>query len=264
MSVSQITDKTTITKQLEDDPIVTLEALDENILGMDGLVTVFAPDGEDPPAQLVVRWGQKSLGLGSYAMLRARRMTELAEVIEAFPAESGELDMVLPFWASGAVAAQLKAQPLGAEAWYELKKDWLVTSPVVKQCIRLDDPHVIKPMFPKLADDTPAYVLSLNQQLTAVAAVTHCARDIARVFVYVVEEARGRGFGRGVLTALAEELLALRLTPTLRVSLSDEPAVRLAEGSGFRLYHAMLRLAVNGRHVEPGPGLVGLGSRSSS
>lgn len=259
MPVSQITDKATITKQLEDDPIVTLEALDENILGMDGLVTLFAPDGDDPPAHLVVRWGQKSLGLGSFAMLRARRMTELAEVIEAFPNQSGEIDLTLPFWASGAVAAQLRATPLGAEAWYALKKSWLVPSPVVKQCQRLDDVHVIKPMFPKLAEDTPAYVLALGGQLTAVAAVTHCAQDIARVFVYVVEEARGRGFGRGVLTALAEELLAIRLTPTLRVDLGAEPAVRLAEGAGFRLHHAMLRLSVNGRHTPPSDGLTRLG-----
>lgn len=263
MPVTQITDKARITALLNDDPIVTLESLDENILGVDGLVSVFAPDVDDPPAMLVVRWGQKSLGLGSYAMLRAKRMTELAEVIEAFPVQNGEIDMALPFWASGAVAAQLRAQPLGAEAWYTLDKAHLKASPVVRQCQRLDDPHIIKPMFPKLAADTPAYVLALDNQLTAVAAVTHCTNDIARMSVYTVEEARGRGFGRGVLTALAEELLALHILPTVRVDLGHEPSVRLAEGAGLRLSDAMLRLSVNGRHVPAVEGLVNLGGSSS-
>lgn len=260
MPVSQITDKARITQLLEDDPIVTLEALDENIQGMDGLVSVFAPQTEDPAAMLSVRWGQKQLGLGSFGMLRARRMSDLAEVVESFPTDTGELDVVLPFWASGAVAAQLRAQPLGAEAWYSITKPWLVPSTVVRQCTRLDDISVIKPMFPKLADDTPAYVLALKDRLTAVAAVTHCQRDIARVAVYTVEEARGRGFGRGVMTALVEELLALHLTPTARVDLGQEASVRLVEGTGFRLHSAMLRIGVSGRHAAPPDGLVGLSS----
>ncbi|MCK6549190.1 GNAT family N-acetyltransferase [Myxococcota bacterium] len=265
MAIIEITDKARVHALLADDPITTLDALDENALGVEGLVSVFTTDQEPAPVNMVaVRWGQKNLGLGSLALLRAARISGLEELVEGLPADRGQLDLAMPFWASPAINARFNAQVIGAEATYVVDRARLVRSPVAPQCTRLDDPHVIKPMFPKLAADAPAYVLSLKGALTAVAAVTHLREDVARVHVYTVEDARRRGFGRGVLTALAEELLALRIVPTIVVDLANEASVRMAERAGFYQRGSTIKARLAGKReltpvAPPAPSLVQLG-----
>jgi hypothetical protein len=264
MAIIEVQDKARIHALLKDDLIATLEALDENALGVEGLVTVFASDVEPKPINvLAVRWGQKNLGLGSIGLLRAGRLTGLEDVVAAFPAERGQFDLLLPFWASGAIMSAFNATVVGAEAIYAVDREHLIKSPVARQTTRLADLEIIKPMFPKLAGDVPAYVLALRDQLTSVAAVTHLREEVARVFVYSVEGSRLRGFGRGVLSALAEELLALGVTPTLSIDLADEPAVRMVENAGFFQKAAHLKVRISGRRdaAGPAPSLVQLGSK---
>jgi hypothetical protein len=249
-AVIEHTDKGAVHALIKDDPIVQLEAIDENALGVDGIVTVFAPDEPRPVNMLIVRWGQKNLGLGSVGLLRAARLTGLEEIVSAVPLDRGRYEMLLPFWASGAIMGSFSANVLGAEACYIVDREHLRPSPVARQCIRLDDPDIIKPMFPKLTKDAPAYVLSLKNELTSVAAVTHLSSEVARIGVYTVERARGRGFGRGVLTAVAEELLALKIVPTISVDLGQEGAVRMVEDAGFFQRTAHLKTQVLGRRAE--------------
>jgi hypothetical protein len=254
MAIVELQDKARIHALLADDPVATLEALDENAVGMEGLVTVFASDAEPNPINmLAVRWGQKNLGLGSLALLRAGRLTGLEDVVAAFPAERGQFDLLLPFWASGAITSAFNATIAGAEATYAVDRDRLVKSPVARQCTRLVDLEIIKPMFPKLATDVPAYVLALRDQLVSVAAVTHLREDVARIYVYTVEGSRLRGFGRGVMTALAEELIALGITPTLSIDLAFEPAVRMVENAGFYQRATHLKARISGRRDSAGP-----------
>lgn len=254
MKIVEIEDRVRIARLLAREPITLLESLDESHHGMDGLVTVFAADVEHPKNLLAVRWGQKSLGLGSLGHLVASRLSELPELIEAFPAERGQLDLRFPFWTSPAISSGLKTAEMSAEARYVVDKEALEKSGVVRQCIRLDDLSVVKPMFPKLSEDTPAYVLSLQDQLVSVAAVTHLMNDVASIHVYTTESARGRGFGRGVLTALSEELLALSITPTVTVDLGHEPAVRMVESAGFHQHATFLKATVLGRLDRGGAG----------
>lgn len=253
-SIIEVSDRARVQVLLGQAPITLLEPLDESVCGVDGLVTVFAEDVTAPSNLLAVRWGQKNLGLGSLGHLSANRLSELPDLIEAFPADRGQLELRFPFWTSGAIAASFRTQEMSAEARYVLDKTTLRPSPVVRQCQRLEDPRVVKPMFPKLADDTPIYVLSLSGELVSVAAVTHLHQSAAVIHVYTTEAARGRGFGRGVLTALAEELLALSVMPTITVDLGQEAAVRMVEGAGFRQHATFLKTTILGK--KDGHGLV--------
>jgi hypothetical protein len=268
MAIVEVLDKQRIHALIGTDPIANLEAIDENLRGVEGIVSVFASDTEAKPVNLmVVRWGQKHLGLGSIGRLSAGRLTGLEDVVAAVPADRGQYDVLLPFWASPAITSAFKASALGAEAIYAVDRDRLNRSPVAAKCERLSDPEIVKPMFPKLAPDAPIYVLSLRGALTSVAAVTHLQEDIARIFVYTVEGSRRHGFGRGALTALAEELLALKVTPTIAIDLAVEDAVRMTENAGFFQTRADLKVHVAGKREESFPprtpdlGLVRLGRK---
>ena len=251
MTIVEITDKQRIAELLSSDLISNLEPLDESHYGVEGLVTVFA-DEEAPKNLLAVRWGQKHLGLGSIAHLIGSRLSELGKLIDAFPADRGQIELHFPFWASPAISAGLKTRDLSITARYVVDKRSLAKLPIAKKAVRLDDVQVIKPIFPKLADDAPAYVMSLGEQLVSVAAVTHLLHDVANIHVYTTEQARGRGFGRGALLALAEELLALSIRPTITVDLGHEAAVRMIEGAGFFQHAAFLRTTIVGRHEGGG------------
>jgi GNAT superfamily N-acetyltransferase len=249
--VLEISDKARIDQLLAPEPEIALEAIDENALGVAGIVTVFSEDEPHPPNRFVVRWAQSAMGLRNAAQLYAGRLTGLEEVVNALPKDRGAYDVVLPFWASPALAQVFKTEVTGAEAVYLLEPGQLKSSPVVRQCTRVTESELLRPKFRKLAEDAPAYVLSLKGQLISVAVVTHLRHSVARLDVYTVEEARRRGFGRGVLTALAEELLAIKIRPTMRVDLGNEAAVRLVEGAGFVQRAAFLKARADGAPTPP-------------
>ena len=262
MPIIEITDKDRVAALLEHDPLRHLEAIDENALGVDGIVSVFCEDVPVPPSRLVVRWAQGSLGLRSILHVDAGTLSGLSDVVDALPDERAQYDALVPFFASPALGASFQSEVMGASALYTLDPQRLVASPVVQHAQRVTDMELVKPMFRKLADDAPAYALPLRNQIAAVAVVTHLRSSVARVQVYTVEEARKRGFGRGVLTALCEELLAMHITPTARVELSDEPSVRLVEGIGFTIADAQLSARLTRRSSVGGAGgLVQLGGR---
>jgi len=258
--IIEITEKARVAELLADDPQIQLEAADENALGVDGIVTVFAEDDAHPRNMAVVRWAQGSLGLRSHVHLRARTLSGLEGLVAALPTDNTQYDAVMPFWAAGAVQGAFRAEVLGAEAVYEVDASRLRESPVVKQTKRVTDHELLKPVFRKLADDSPAHALALSGELASVAAVTHQRADHARISVYTVEPSRKRGFGRGVLTAVAEELLATKITPTARVNLADEPSVRMVENAGFFQVGAFLKVRLLDRKVAPAAdGLIQLG-----
>ena len=219
MSVVEVTDKARVHSLLEHDPALFLEAIDENALGVDGIVSVFCEDVEAPPNRLVVRWAQASLGLRSVAHLSATRVTGLDDVVSALPIDRTEYDAHVPFWASPMLGAAMSSQLLGAVALYRLSAATAAPSPVARQCTRVHDLDIVRPMFRKLAFDAPAYVLSLKDELVSVAVVTHMRDGRARISAYTVEEHRRRGFARGVLTALADELRAMKKQcPSMRIT----------------------------------------------
>jgi GNAT superfamily N-acetyltransferase len=248
VTIVEISDRARIQELLGPDPIANLEPLDESRHGVDGLVTLFAEDVSQPKNLLAVRWGQKHLGLGSIAHLVASRFSGLGELIDAFPTDRGQFELHFPFWTSPAISAGLKTMGgLSMTARYVASKVALGTSPIVRKAVALEDRAIVKPMFPKLVDDAPAYVMPMGDQLVSVAAVTHLLDDAANVHVYTTETARGRGFGRAVLLAIAEELLAMSIRPTVTVDLGDEPAVRMVEGAGFFQHAANLRTTIAGK-----------------
>jgi GNAT superfamily N-acetyltransferase len=261
VAVVEVTDKARVRALLADDPMTFAEAIDENALGVEGIVSVFADDQPRPLNMVVVRWAQGSLGLRSVAHVRGSKLTGLEEVVAALPADRTQYDALLPFWAAPAVSSAFQSEVVGAEACYRVDQERLRPAPAVRQCVRVTDHDLLKPMFRKLADDVPGYALALRGALASVAAVTHLRDGIARVRVYTVEEARQRGFGRGVLTALSEELLALGIVPTATVDLGHEASVRMVERAGFHQTGAWLKARITGRRAaaEADPGLVQLG-----
>ncbi|MBK8013791.1 MAG: hypothetical protein IPK13_20880 [Deltaproteobacteria bacterium] len=254
----EIVDRTRIEALFADDPRTFLEVLDENQRGVDGLVTVFAPESppESPPDSVTdtaktcfaVRWGQRALGLGSKAVLRAFRVGDVERLIPDLPWR-GHLEVRLPFWASGIVGAMFRTDALTAEATYELKPEAVRPPAALSYCVEVskDEDDILGPIFPKRVPGSPAFLLAPGGGLASLAAVTHQYGGMARVSVYTVEEARGRGFGRAVLVALARALMRQNLVPTVTVDLGRVAEVRMVEASGFSLHDVGLRVLLSGQ-----------------
>jgi hypothetical protein len=262
MDVIEIVDKSRIDALLLPQNLELLEAIDESALGIDGIVTIYCRDEEQPTNMMVVRWAQGSMGLRNIAHLSATTLTGLEEVVRALPTVNAQYDTLIPFWASPALGSSFQVEVQGAMALYRANEQNLKISAVTPQCIKVEDQDLVKPMFRKLAKDTSSYALSLRDQLASVAVVTHLRNECARLAVYTVEESRGRGFGRGVLTALTDELLALKIVPTVMIDLSDEYAVRMVEAAGFFQVSAYLKARLTPLSQVAAPGsLIQLGHR---
>ena len=262
MSIVEITDKDRVSALLEPHKLELLEALDENVLGIDGIVSVYCQEEEHPANMVVVRWAQGSMGLRNIAHVFARKLTDLEDVISAVPTLNAQYDAWVPFWASPALGTKFQAEVQGAVALYRTDENRLTDSPVTRQCVPVEDQRLVKPMFRKLAEDSPAYALSLKDKLASVAVVTHLREQHARLQVYTVDDYRGRGFGRGVLTALTDELLAMKIVPTIVVDLSNEAAVRMVEAAGYYQAASYLKTQlVPLTHVAAPGSLVQLGKK---
>ena len=86
MATIEITDRSRVAGILEDHLISNLEAYDECLLGVDGLLTPYAEDVTRPASFVTVRWGQKSLALGSVAQLAAARGVDPPPLLGTFRA----------------------------------------------------------------------------------------------------------------------------------------------------------------------------------
>ncbi|MCB9653711.1 MAG: hypothetical protein H6729_06235 [Deltaproteobacteria bacterium] len=265
----EITHRARVKALFGDDPRLFLEVLDESQRGVDELVTVFVPDAAQVGSLssasaaaaaasattcLAVRWGQRALGLGSKAVLRALRVGDLEHLLPALPWR-GHLELKLPFWASGIVGSMFQTDALTAEAIYELTPDAAQRPAAMSHCVEVSpaDEDILGSVFPKRVPGSPAFLLAPGGALASLAAVTHQAQNTARISVYTLEEVRGRGFGRAVLSALSRALLDQGVVPTVSIDLSRIAEVRMVEASGFSLYDVSMRLLLRGRVDLPQP-----------
>jgi RimJ/RimL family protein N-acetyltransferase len=84
------------------------------------------------------------------------------------------------------------------------------------------------------ADGSPRFEVRLQEQtLLAVAGINWQSQHFAEVYVQTAQQARGRGYGRAVVTALATHILKSGRTPLYVVSETNAASIRLAEALGF-------------------------------
>lgn len=232
-----------------------LEALDESREGVDGLVTIrsLAPLSADLrpdalPGFVVIRWGQRAMGMGHRAAVVARTVTQAEALVALVPTDRGHVDLDFPFWLAGAVQGAFQRVAESAYAWYTA--DGLdgaaPAPPAAKGCQVLEDHALIKPMFPKLVTGSAFAVCAMGAEMVGVAAVTHAHRESVRVRAYVPEPYRGRGFGTAALSALVRHLVAAGRRVTAWVDLGDAASVRGAESVGLRLSGAVLGATLTG------------------
>jgi ribosomal protein S18 acetylase RimI-like enzyme len=81
------------------------------------------------------------------------------------------------------------------------------------------------------------YGIYENEELVSFCGTLMKTKDVYAIgFVYTKEKYRGRGFGKSVVSAVADDIINEGRKPILYVVGSNAPAVRLYEGLGFSLY----------------------------
>ena len=82
-------------------------------------------------------------------------------------------------------------------------------------------------------DGSPRFEIGSNNQVHARAGVNWRSPHFAEVYVYTEAQARGRGWGRSVLSSLCAVLLQDGLMPLYVVSEQNSVSINLAESVGF-------------------------------
>lgn len=82
-------------------------------------------------------------------------------------------------------------------------------------------------------DGSPRFEIGSNNQVHARAGVNWRSPHFAEVYVYTQTQARGRGWGRSVLSSLCVALLQDGLMPLYVVSEQNSASINLAESVGF-------------------------------
>ena len=82
-------------------------------------------------------------------------------------------------------------------------------------------------------DGSPRFEIGSNNKIHARAGVNWRSPHFAEVYVYTEAEARGRGWGRSVLSALSVALLHDGLMPLYVVSEQNTASINLAESVGY-------------------------------
>jgi L-amino acid N-acyltransferase YncA len=83
------------------------------------------------------------------------------------------------------------------------------------------------------ADGSPRFQIESQGQVVAMAGTNWRSPTFAEVFVYVHPTARGRGWGRSVVSACTAELLAAHLRPLYMVEEGNMASLEVAEGLGY-------------------------------
>ncbi len=82
-------------------------------------------------------------------------------------------------------------------------------------------------------DGSPRFEISQGGMVMAAAGVNWRSPHFAEVYVYTKAEARGRGWGRSVVSAVCTELLRSGLQPLYVVHEQNTASIQLAVGVGF-------------------------------
>ena len=99
--------------------------------------------------------------------------------------------------------------------------------------------HQFKPLINVLvqraasAGGAPRYEIRAQDRVRALAGINWRSDYFAEVYVQVEQAARGRGWGRAVVAALARELLDADVQPLYSVAQGNQSSVKLAEALGF-------------------------------
>lgn len=113
-----------------------------------------------------------------------------------------------------------------------------VSDPELLRIYRLDparfDPQInILTVSNPAPDGSPRYEIASNGVVNAAAGVNWRSPRFAEVYVFTQPEARGRGWGQAVVSALVSVLLKDGLTPLYVVNDQNTASISLAEGVGF-------------------------------
>ncbi|MGC9336473.1 MAG: GNAT family N-acetyltransferase, partial [Anaerolineae bacterium] len=79
----------------------------------------------------------------------------------------------------------------------------------------------------------PRFQIQSQDQIMAMSGTNWRSPNFAEVFVYVHPRARGRGWGKSVVSACTSALLEARLRPLYMSEESNEASTRIAEGLGY-------------------------------
>ena len=114
-----------------------------------------------------------------------------------------------------------------------------VSRSALTQIYRLDPSQfqpVINVLVQRVAtpDGPPRFQIESQGQVMAMAGTNWRSPVFAEVFVYVHPRARGRGWGKSVVSACTAHLLEERLQPLYMMEESNEASTRIAEGLGYR------------------------------
>jgi hypothetical protein len=256
MSVTRITLAEDQRRIFENDPVRNVEILD--VIDRDGAeaVAVFVDDPRRPVNAVSVRFGSGPMHLSNVVDVHAGRISGLQDVIEALPRGAGRYEFVCPFWVAPALEQVFKTEMQGPISRYVLPEGYLSPHPSARQCVPFggEDLDLVSFAFPRTVAEAPHRALVLRDTLVAVAVTTAMADGVAQIGIHVVEEHRGRGFGKGVASALAAALLAAGQIPTAVVSLGDEASVRLVEGLGLVQVETLVRVTGMSRLASGAPG----------
>jgi ribosomal protein S18 acetylase RimI-like enzyme len=123
--------------------------------------------------------------------------------------------------------------------------------------IYLLDPARFQPIINVLVqrvagpDGAPRFQIEARGQLAAMSGTNWRSPHFAEVFVYVHPSGRGRGWGKSVVSACTNALLAERLRPLYMVEDDNEASIGIAEGLGY--VDTRLRTVVVEGHLAARP-----------
>ncbi len=238
---------------LTGDPIRHVELLDIVDRDPPGSLGLFVDDVERPGNLVASVWGGGVLAMTNEVHVLAQRVGGLDHLLDELPRGQGTYEFYAPWWVAPALNQIFKTETSGPVARYQLRSGSLRPHPAARQTVPFEDLELVRLAFPRLVPEAPHRALVLREALVAIAVTTAIAEGVALIGVHVPETHRGHGFGAGVVSALAADLLDRGLTPVALVPMASERAVRLFEGLGFLLHEVVMRAVAVGR-LAPGGG----------
>lgn len=209
--------------------------VDENSPG-DALPAYYALHHPAHRAELFVHT-EGALERADGFLVRAQTGMDLFRPLVTFRAQSEMAARVLFQTGMPAGRPTYLTVPAALAGW--ANKHLVVTEAELHRIYQLD-PRRFQPIINVLAvtsagaDGTPRCEIRSGEGVGAAAGVNWQSPAFAEVFVYTDPAARGRGWGRSVVSSVAEAVLKTGRMPLYVVAESNEASIRLAEAAGFK------------------------------